>query len=146
MHLWHFALAIELNTTTLLGKLKRLLPTILTLDLSLFSLSETQGLRETSGLVNIIEEVLMTQFRMTDITFAKLREMNNNRDLTVCACNAMTNKIELFNYTTFPHVSVKQALLASMAIPIMYPPVRILDQLYIDGGCQLNLPVCVCIH
>jgi hypothetical protein len=138
-----FCLAIGLDTSTLLYTLRRLLPQILTLDLSLFSLIETKGLRETIGLSKLIDEVLMIQFKRTDITFSELNKLNNNRQLTICACNVMTNQIEFFNCDTFPDVSVKKAVLASMAIPIMYPPVRIDDQLYIDGGCQLNLPICV---
>jgi len=136
-----FCLASGLSTQIILKKLKILLPSILTLDVSLFSLHDTSGLRSIQPLQRLIEEILWHQFRCYDITFQKLYDINLGKELTICACNLLTNKVQLFNRRTTPAVSVKQAVLASMSIPFVFPPITINDQLYIDGGCQLNLPI-----
>ena len=136
-----FCLAIGLNTTLIQSTLQRLLPQILTVEMSLFALHETHGLWKPSGLQNLIEEVLLMQYHRSDLTFQELAHLTGQRQLSICACNTTTNQIEVFNAETFPDTSVKDAILASMAIPVIYPPVLLQQQLYIDGGCQCNLPL-----
>jgi hypothetical protein len=55
------------------------------------------------------------------------------KDLIICATHMNTMTPTYFSLNTTPNVLVIDALKASVAIPILVSPVRIGDELYIDG-------------
>lgn len=74
------------------------------------------------------------------VTFEELAEARGC-ELQVTATNMDRRKPELFSPSTTPRVSVVAAVLASMSIPMFYPPVEIRGDLYLDGGISWNHPV-----
>lgn len=82
---------------------------------------------------------------ITDLTYLKnmLKEHIPNdtfeslqKPLYVCASNLNTGRYEFFNSG-----KLSAAIIASAAIPLIFKPVKINDQSYIDGGVLNNLPV-----
>lgn len=71
----------------------------------------------------IIDEVLNARWGVPDLTFRELLQ-RTGRDLVVCATQLDTPRSVLFRARTTPHVSVRSAVLASMAIPLVFPPYR----------------------
>lgn len=71
------------------------------------------------------------------IEFSKKYGINLYMSLT----NIYTAKNEIFSIDTTPDVSVFKACSASIAIPLLYQPVKINGYYYLDGGLTNNLPL-----
>jgi len=71
------------------------------------------------------------------IEFSKKYGINLYMSLT----NIYTAKNEIFSVDTTPDVSVFKACSASIAIPLLYQPVKINGYYYLDGGLTNNLPL-----
>ena len=76
-----------------------------------------------------------------DLTFAQLFKITC-RELIVCAMSVNTTKITLFSCESTPDLSVARSVVAAMSFPFMFPPVQINDELFIDAGFAMNLPMC----
>lgn len=67
------------------------------------------------------------------------------KDLTIVACEYASGNPVFFNYKNFPDVKVSKAILASAAVPGVFPMVELEmngDIKYlIDGGGDMNLPI-----
>ena len=61
--------------------------------------------------------------------------------VSVSATNLLNGDETWFGTLDAPDVPLASALLASSAIPALLPPVRIGENLYIDGGATNNLPL-----
>ncbi len=61
--------------------------------------------------------------------------------LTVTAVDSHTGQLALFGEMGFERVSLVQALYASCALPIYYPPATIEDREFVDGGLRAVLPL-----
>lgn len=60
----------------------------------------------------------------------------------VCAYEFMTQQPRYFSLDAFANLlEAKKALLASSAIPLAFPPIKIKGMHYYDGGCIDNIPV-----
>jgi NTE family protein len=86
----------------------------------------------------------------SDATFQDLHDANARweathpqeaRALHVFAANLNTNGIHRFSRACTPDVPVKEAVRASMAIPLLFEAVEIDGDLYVDGGAMYNYPV-----
>jgi len=70
-------------------------------------------------------------------------------DFTAVAFNIGTGKSldagssakKLFSTAETPYVSLKDAIIASISIPGIFPPIKIDDHYYIDGGIAEHLPI-----
>ena len=137
-----FCVVCGLSTTEMIQISARHLPLILTLDFSLVLLQETHGLRDNESIRNCIQEIFYQSTGRRDMSFLEFYQVTQ-KEFTVCACNVCISDIAFFNRFTTPTVSITDALLASMAVPFVFAPVTIGDQLFIDGGCQLNVPLSI---
>lgn len=54
------------------------------------------------------------------------------------ATNIYTGLLDKFQFETFSKQEQEQILLATSAIPLLFPPVSFQDQLYVDGGVIAN--------
>lgn len=61
--------------------------------------------------------------------------------LTVTAVDASSGDLEVFGHGGRERVPLLDALYASCALPMYYPPARIGDREYIDGGVRAVLPL-----
>jgi NTE family protein len=61
--------------------------------------------------------------------------------LTVTAVDSRTGQLALFGAMGFERVSLVQALYASCALPIYYPPAAIQEREFVDGGLRAVLPL-----
>jgi predicted acylesterase/phospholipase RssA len=75
-----------------------------------------------------------------DLTFAGLQKKRGVR-LLLTATNETRHSLEVFGPATSPDVRIRQAMLATMAIPIYYPAVEIDGESFSDGGLLANHPV-----
>lgn len=75
-----------------------------------------------------------------DLTFGALAHYHG-RELHVCAVNESKGRLDVLGPRTTPATRILDGVLASMAIPIYWPPVAIDGQLYSDGGLINNHPI-----
>lgn len=80
-----------------------------------------------------------------DITFEQLYEKINT-DIHVYATCFKTFEIKEFSKDTTPNVKVLEAIYASIAVPIIFKPVKIDGELYIDGCICLHYPLAKCLE
>jgi len=80
-----------------------------------------------------------------NITFAQLHEKLNT-DIHVYATSFKTFEIKEFNKDLTPNVKVLEAIYASTALPLMFNPIKIEEDVYIDGGIFLNYPLAKCLE
>ena len=83
---------------------------------------------------------LLEMFGITDMTFGELLA-RTGKELKVCAHNLNRNVTRLFSPIETPNLSVVAAVVASMSVPLIFPPMEIAGEIYIDGGICVNLPL-----
>lgn len=99
-----------------------------------FSILSADILR--TPLVHFLER----QYQIKDITFLELAK-KTGKNLIVAATDLGTTTPFYFSIDTAPVESVIDALCASMAIPFLFPPMRLRDTLYIDASVTDNIPI-----
>ena len=69
-------------------------------------------------------------------------------DINIYVTNVTKNLYTNLNNLETPEIKLKDAIMASMSIPFLFPPVKIGDSYYIDGCCK-NIsgspPLDICI-
>jgi predicted acylesterase/phospholipase RssA len=100
----------------------------------------TLGIDNGELIKTITEGCLQETLNVTDITFLDFAK-KTGKDLVITACRLRDLQDVYFSVDNTPNVSVIQALLASTAIPILFCPVTIDKELYIDAGIMINFPI-----
>ena len=80
-----------------------------------------------------------------DITFEQLCE-KLNIDLHVYATCFKTFEIKEFSKDLTPNVKVLEAIYVSTSVPIIFRPMKIEGEVYIDGGIFLHYPLAKCLE
>jgi len=76
-----------------------------------------------------------------NITFLELYKKTQIH-LNITITNVTKNEVEHLNYENSPHNSVFTAILASMSLPLIYPPIIANNgDMWIDGGVLENFPM-----
>ena len=97
------------------------------------------GVFTNAPLADFVEEILLKLGQ--PLSFAEFR-----RELLITAVNVDTGHRVVFGTPGSRDIPIPQAVRASAAVPLMFRPVRIQDQDFIDGGVERNLPVDVAIR
>jgi len=80
-----------------------------------------------------------------DITFAQLYE-KINADIHMFATSFKTFEITEFSKDMTPNVKVLEAIYASTSVPIIFKPMKIDGEIYIDGSVYLHYPLSKCLE
>ena len=86
----------------------------------------------------IIKEIISYKID-PEITFSGLRKYSGIK-FTVSALNITSSKLEYFNYILTPEIKVVDAIRASCNLPLIFPPYKIGNSFYYDGGIVNNCP------
>lgn len=132
--------SLGIHTSTIIDLFMKHVDTLLVFRAQLPRYLDTSAVCDPIELRRILVNILVQHTGSSDITFRDLARLTQ-KDLVVCAVNVQSQKSVLFRAKTTPHVRVLDAVLASMAVPFLFPPVKIGDSLYVDGGIMMNLPV-----
>ncbi|XVN43245.1 MAG: patatin-like phospholipase family protein [Candidatus Rickettsia vulgarisii] len=76
-----------------------------------------------------------------DLALLRLLDPGKFKDLYITAVNQNTGELEIFNADNTPDVEIALACRASASIPIVFKPVKIGDNYYVDGGYRDNVPM-----
>src|SRR6185503_5139627 len=91
---------------------------------------------------------------LPDMTFAEAFA-HSNRAINITVSPAHSNQLpRLLNYLTFPHLYIRDAVLASCAVPFVFPPAMLMTrepdgskvpfmptQKWVDGSMKSDLPI-----
>lgn len=80
-----------------------------------------------------------------NITFAQLYE-KINADIHVYATRFKTFEIKEFSKDLTPNVKVLEAIYVSTSVPIIFRPMKIEGEVYIDGCILLHYPLAKCLE
>jgi len=110
-------------------------------DLNLINFLSSKGLCNNKYLRKFIENITVR----ADITFSEAFNLTKIKLNIVCS-DIQTKSLKCFNYINTPNVKISDAILASTAIPLIYPPVVIEGRRYVDGLLINNTPYNVIEH
>jgi len=110
---------------------------------NIFKCLETYGFDDGANSEKLVSVLLKAKHLPANITFEELRNsLPDASKLRTYAVNLSTCIIEEFSVYKTPRIEVRWAVLASMAIPIYFTPIRDLssNNLYVDGGLIAHFP------
>ena len=101
---------------------------------------ENKGLFDLDFLINIIKDYLEEKYDIIDISFLDFTKKTGIFIYISCSC-LNTTKSKTFSFENTPDESVLDSLRGSMTCPILFTPVLIKDNLYVDGIISLQYNV-----
>lgn len=105
-----------------------------------FDILSNYGLTSGKNLELLVRRMIYKKLKTEDITFIELAKVTG-KDLVVCVSNLTKERAEFFNVDTMPNLSVVTAIRVSCCIPIIFTPISINDDVYMDGGLYNNFPI-----
>jgi predicted acylesterase/phospholipase RssA len=107
---------------------------------SILNFTNTKGFESGTNLNLFIRKCIKNKTGNENITFSQIQEKYNIK-LQIGVTNLTKNKFELLNNTTSPELPIHKAISASVAIPFIFEPIIINNDIYCDGGVLDNLPI-----
>ena len=107
---------------------------------SILNFINTKGFESGKKLNIFIKKCIKDKTGDENITFSQIKEKYNIK-LQIGVTNLTKSKFELLNIDTSPDLPIEQAISASIAIPFIFEPIIIGNDIYCDGGLLDNLPI-----
>jgi NTE family protein len=107
---------------------------------NIMSFFNDYGLDDGSNFSRIIRIIFQHKFNNENITFKELHERTKKKLIITATC-VNTMEIEYFDHEKTPDIPVVKALLMSIAIPIIFKPVKLGEKYYVDGGLIKHYPI-----
>uniref|UniRef100_A0A6C0LTT4 PNPLA domain-containing protein n=1 Tax=viral metagenome TaxID=1070528 RepID=A0A6C0LTT4_9ZZZZ len=101
---------------------------------------EECGIDRGETVLKFIEDVLYAKTGIKDITFIQLYEKTNIEYIVVGSC--LTRKKPVyFNHINTPNTKISLAIRISISIPIVFTPIKMNNEIYVDGAIIDNYPI-----
>jgi len=94
---------------------------------------QNYSINNVKGILKLLEYFLNNKNLNSNITFKELYEFNKI-NLIIIASNLNKNKLQYFSHKLSPNIPVLLALKASISIPLIFSPVIINNEYFVDGG------------
>jgi len=107
---------------------------------SIINFMRTKGLESGKNLINLIKKCIKDKTGNENITFCQIQERFNIK-LSIGITNLTTSRFELLGCHNMPNLPIYQAINASIAIPFIFEPIVINNDVCCDGGLLDNLPI-----
>ncbi len=112
-------------------------------DISIDGLLESHGLNNGIKIIVLMSNFLKEKYNLEDINFIDHYKLTGKK-LTIIGTNFSKACETVFNYETYPSMSVITAIRISCSIPVIFEPVLFDGDYYIDGGLINNFPLKHC--
>lgn len=86
----------------------------------------------------LINKILFAKYKIENMTFKQLYEITK-KHLKMVGTNITKGETIYMDYIHSPEMSIAKAVRISSSIPFMFKPVKIDNELYVDGGLTKNL-------
>ena len=107
---------------------------------SFFNLFEKNAFFSVRFMMIPIIKYLKHMYDIEDITFLDFVK-KTGVNLYVNTTNVNTTQRQIFSAENTPNASVIEAVVASMSVPIMFEPVKINGEYYVDGVLSYDMPM-----
>ena len=107
---------------------------------SLINFMKLKGLESGKILINFIKKCIKDKVNNENITFKEIKD-KFNIELQIGVTNLTKSRFEIMNSRNTPDVPIHKAISASVAIPFVFEPIVIGDEIFCDGGLLNNLPI-----
>lgn len=112
----------------------------------IFRGAQHYGIHSGVGFEKILQGYIERFSGNANLTFQQLFEKSVMqpsvfKNLTIVASNLSRQRPETFSASSHPDLPIWQAVRASMSIPLVFEPMRINNEFYVDGGLSWNYPV-----
>jgi NTE family protein len=101
------------------------------------------GINDGSKIMNLLIKFLEDKMKIKDITFIELYKITNKK-LLIVGTNYSKGIETIFSYETTPNISILTALRITISIPLIFTPVILENEIYMDGGMINNYPIDLC--
>lgn len=107
-----------------------------------FNIFNTYGLTCGDNITSFFKRMIVKKLgkEKEEITLMELAKLKG-KNLVICVSNLTKEMQEFWSVDTKPDIPLHVALRASCAIPLAFAPVRMGDDIYLDGGLYDNFPV-----
>lgn len=112
-------------------------------DISIDGLLESHGLNNGIKIIVLMSNFLKEKYNLEDINFIDHYKLTGKK-LTIIGTNFSKACETVFNYETYPTMSVITAIRISCSVPVIFEPVLFDGDYYIDGGLINNFPLRYC--
>ena len=110
------------------------------IDSNFSNLLTQYGLDDGKKMKLVIEKTISARNINKNITFLEL--FNKTNKVLYITASCINDKLAYyFSYKTQPDMKVIDAIMMSMAVPIMFSPIMYNNKIFVDGGCIDNYPV-----
>jgi predicted acylesterase/phospholipase RssA len=99
------------------------------------------GIDDGDRITKLIKACIKVKLSNENATFTDLYNFNKNKNLLILATNLTKKERTIFSYDNTPNVELWKAVRASSSYPLYFHPVKIDDDLYVDGGVSCNYPI-----
>lgn len=106
----------------------------------IFDIFDNYGLSSGDNLEVLFNKLISKKFHKNDMNFIDFVKATG-KNLVICVSNLSKETHEYFSVDTTPNLSVAKAIRISCSIPLMYSPVTLNDNMYLDGGLYNNFPI-----
>jgi NTE family protein len=110
---------------------------------SIYNLLTINGFDNGNKIDFILSKFLKNKYNINDITFIDHYKLTNKK-LVLFGTNYTKGTEAIFDYEKTPNLSVLKALRISMSVSIIYSPVLLDSDYYIDGGYTNAFPMNFC--
>ena len=107
---------------------------------SIINFMRLKGLDSGKNIMTIIKKCIKDKTGDENITFSQI-QAQFNINLKIGVTNLTTSRFELFGSNNMPNLPIYQAINASIAIPFIFEPVIINNDVYCDGALLDSLPI-----
>lgn len=104
------------------------------------------GIHTGNEFVEILKKNIQHFSGDANLTFSQLRKLAHKspekfKHLSVIASNLTKQRPQIFSAETSPSLPIWQAVRASISIPLVFEPVLIGNDYFVDGGLAYNYPI-----
>lgn len=113
--------------------------------LNIYDYYTNNGITDYKFIYGLFTPLLKAKDIDVDVDFETFRKITNVT-LYIYATEYSTFNTTEFSADSTPKVKLLDAVHASMALPILFKPIKIENKLYLDGGVFLNYPMSKCLE
>ena len=107
---------------------------------SIINFMKLKGLESGKNLNTFVKKCIKDKLGNEDITFKEIKQ-KFNIELQIGVTNLSKSRFEIMNSINTPDIIIHKAISASIAIPFVFEPVVLGEDVYCDGGLLNNLPI-----
>jgi|694.fasta_scaffold79801_2 predicted acylesterase/phospholipase RssA len=108
---------------------------------NILSFFDTFGIDDCERITKLIKACIKVKLGNENATFEDINNYNKNKNLLIFTTNLTKKEKTIFSFDKTPHVELWKAIRASCTYPLYFQPIKIDDDLYVDGGVSCNYPI-----